>query len=297
MDRLSSMRLLVRVVERSSFTQAAADLGVPRSTATESIRRLERDLGTRLLERTTRHVAPTADGDAYYQRCLSILADVEEAEGALRGAEPSGLLRIEAHGRLTRTFLLPKLNEFLEKYPLIRLQIGQGDRLVDLVREGVDCVIRAGEPNESSMIMRRLGAIPEVTCASPAYLAQYGVPVSPDDLDAHMMVGFVSSRTGAVLPLEFQTEDGLRDVTLPSRITVNDAETLRDLALQNFGLIQAPRYRFKEDFARGRLVEVLSDFPPIPTPLAAFYPQNRQLSPRVRVFLDWVVQVFRDAEF
>jgi len=296
MDRLTAMRLLVRVLDRRSFTVAAADMGIPRSTATEAIRRLEADLGCRLIERTTRHVAPTPDGDAYYRRCLSILADVEDAEGALRGAEPSGVLRVDAPGRLTRTFVLPKLPDFLERHPLITLQIGQGDRLVDLVREGVDCVIRAGEPAESGMIMRRLGAIPEMTCASPAYLARHGVPETPADLDGHEMVGFLSSRTGAVMPLEFQDGGHLAEVTLPSRVTANDAETVRDLAVLGLGLIQAPRYRFREDLASGSLVEVLADFPPPPNPLAAYYPQYRQLSPRVRVFLDWVTQLFADAD-
>ncbi|MBY8976844.1 LysR family transcriptional regulator [Rhodobacteraceae bacterium NNCM2] len=295
-DRLAAMRLFVQVVDRQSFTAAAADLNLPRSTATEAIQRLERDLGARLLERTTRHVTPTLDGDAYYRRCLSILADVEEAESALRGEEPSGLLRIDAHGRLTRTFLLPRLPEFLERYPRLDLHLGQGDRLVDLVREGVDCVIRAGEPSESGMMMRRLAELPELTCASPAYLDRHGVPGSPDNLDGHRMVGFLSSRSGGVLPLEFQINGKVREVTLPSRVTANDAETVRDLAMLGFGLMQAPRYRFDEDFASGTLVEVLAPFPPKPTPVVALYPQNRQLSPRVRAFLDWAAGVFKQAE-
>lgn len=296
MDRLDAMRLLVRVIDRRSFTAAAADLGMPRSTATEAIRRLERDLGCRLLERTTRHVAPTPDGEAYYRRCLSILTDIDEAEGALRGGEPAGLLRIDAHGALTRAFLLPRLPEFLAAYPQITLHIGQGDRLVDLVREGVDCVIRAGEPDDSGMIMRKLPDIPELTCASPDYLARYGIPTSPGDLDGHAMVGFVSSRTGRVMPMEFQTEEGIREVTLPCRVTANEAETAHHLARLGYGLIQAPRYRFREDLARGALVEVLPGHPPPPLPLAAYYPQNRQMSPRVGVFLDWVATVFSAAD-
>ena len=296
MDRLDAMRLFVRVIDRRSFTAAAADLGIPRSTATEAIRRLERDLGSRLMEWTTRHVAPTPDGNAYYRRCLSILADIDEAEGALRGGEPSGVLRIDAHGALTRAFLLPRLPDFLEAYPQISLQIGQGDRLVDLVREGVDCVIRAGEPDDSGLIMRKLPDIPEQTCASPQYLDYHGAPASVDDLDRHQMIGFVSSRTGRVMPMEFQTAEGIKEVTLPCRVTANEAETAHHLARMGYGLIQAPRYRFREDLARGTLVEVLPDHPPPPLPLAAYYPQNRQLSPRVRVFLDWVAGVFAAAD-
>ncbi len=291
------MRLFVRVVELRSFTAAAADRGVPRSTATEAIRRLEETLGSRLLDRTTRHVAPTPDGGAYYQRCIEILADVDEAEGALRGSEPAGRLRVDVHGVLTRTFLLPRLPELLDLYPRLSLQIGQGDRLVDLLREGVDCVIRAGEPDESGMIMRRLAALPEIICAAPAYLARHGVPQTPDDLEGHEMVGFVSSRTGGVLPLEVRSAGRSREITLPARLTANDAETVHHLARLGYGLVQAPRYRFREDLARGRMVEILPDFAPEPMPLVALYPQNRQLSPRVRVFLDWAAGVFRDADF
>ncbi|WP_110749164.1 LysR family transcriptional regulator [Phyllobacterium leguminum] len=296
MDRLDAMRLFIRVIDRRSFTAAAADLEIPRSTATEGIRRLEHDLGSRLLERTTRHVAPTPDGEAYYQRCLSILADIDEAESALRGGVPAGMLRIDAHGSLTRAFLLPRLPEFLDAYPQVVLQLGQGDRLVDLVREGVDCVIRAGEPDDSGMIMRRLPSIPEITCASPRYLERHGVPSSLDDLENHQMIGFMSSRTGRVMPMEFESAQGIREITLPCRVTANDAETLHHLARMGYGIIQAPRYRFREDLARGVLVEVLPDYPPPPLPLAAFYPQNRQLSPRVRIFLDWVTKVFATAD-
>ena len=296
MDRLDRMQLFTRVVERRSFAAAASDLGLARSTVTEAIKQLEGDLGVRLLERTTRHVMPTLDGRAFYQRCLAILAEVDEAENIFRDAQPRGLLRIDAHGFLSRTFLLPRLDEFLRRYPLLDLQIGQGDRLVDLVREGVDCVIRAGEIDDSGLIMRRLGTITEITCASPGYIEGYGMPPSPDRLDGHIAVGFISSRTGHVMPLEFLVGDAVRYVTLPCRLTVNNSDTMVDLARRGFGLIQAPRYRLQQDIDDGSLVEVLADFPPTPTPLSVLYPQNRQLSPRVRVFIDWIADIFAEAE-
>lgn len=295
MDRLDRMQLFVRVVERRSFAAAAADLGLARSTATESIKQLERDLGVRLLERTTRHVATTLDGQAFYDRCTAILSEVEEAENVFRDAQPRGLLRVDAHPLLTQTFLLPRLEEFLERYPLLELQLGQGDRLVDLVREGVDCVIRAGEAEDSGLIMRRLGVITEVTCASPAYLERRGMPASPSALDGHEMVGFVSSRTGHVIPLEFMVEGKPMEVTLPARLTVNNSDTLSDLARRGFGLIQAPRYRLQRDLDERRLVEVLSAHPPSPTPLSALYPQNRHTAPRLRVFLEWISGIFAEA--
>lgn len=289
------MRLFVRIVERGSFTAAAADMALPRSTATEAIRRLEDDLGARLLDRTTRHVAPTLDGQEYYRRCLAILAELEEAESAFRGERPRGLLRIHAHGLMTRTFLLPYLPELLSRYPGIDLHLGQGDRLVDLVREGVDCVIRVGEPDDSGMILRRLGMIEEMTVASPGYLERHGTPKNPDELDGHTMVGFVSSRTGEVMPLEFTAGGRVRQVRLPSRITVDNSDTMAALARLGFGLIQAPRYRFVEDLKAGTLVEVLCEHPPTPTPLSALYPQKQHMAPRLRVFLDWASDLFRTA--
>lgn len=296
MDRLDRMRLFVRVVERGSFTAAAADLDLPRSTATEALKSLEASLGVRLLERTTRHVAPTPDGNDYYRRCVSILAELDEAESALRSAEPRGLLRIDAHGLLTRTVLLPHLPAFLQRYPKIRLHLGQGDRLADLVREGVDCVIRAGEQADSGMIMRRLGTLEEITVASPGYIAEHGLPSSLDDLQGHEMIGFVSSRTGEILPLEFSVGGQRRMVQLPSRVTVNDSDTMAELARLGLGLVQAPRYRFSKDLASGTLVEVLPEAPPSPTPVAALYPQNRQMALRLRVFLDWAAALFGNAK-
>jgi len=296
MDRFDAMRLFIRLVERQSFTAAAADLGIPRSTASEVLRGLEARLGARLLDRTTRHVTPTLDGEDYYRRCVAILAEVEEAEAAMRDAQPRGLLRIDAHPLLTRTFILPHLPDFLARYPQLDLQIGQGDRLVDLVREGIDCVIRSGEPDDSGMILRRLGTVAEITVASPAYLARHGMPAAPDRLDGHQMVAFISSRTGDVLPLEFSVAGGLRHIALPSRVRVNNSDTMAELARLGFGLAQAPRYRFADDLASGVLVEVLADYPPSPTPLSALYPQNRQLALRLRVFLDWISGIFSAAK-
>ena len=287
------MRLFVRLVERQSFTAAAADLGIPRSTASEVLRGLEARLGARLLERTTRHVTPTLDGEDYYRRCVAILAEVEEAETAMRDARPRGLLRIDAHPLLTRTFILPHLPAFLARYPQLELQIGQGDRLVDLVREGIDCVIRSGEPEDSGMILRRLGTIAEITVASPAYLASHGMPMAPDALDGHQMVAFVSSRTGDVLPLEFSVAGALRHVVLPSRVRVNNSDTMADLARLGFGLAQAPRYRFADDLASGALVEVLPDWVGRPMPLHALMPSQRFLPQRLKALVDHLAEALR----
>jgi DNA-binding transcriptional LysR family regulator len=294
MDRFDSLRLFIRVVERGSFTAAAADLGIPRSTATDVIRRLEDRLRARLLDRTTRHVVPTHDGQEFYKRCVAILADIEDAEAVLREAEPHGLLRIDAPGLLTRTFLLPTLPAFMDRYPRIDLQFGQSDRLVDLVREGVDCAIRVGDLVDSGLVQRRLGALEEITVASPAYLERHGVPRTLEELEGHCMVGFLSSRTGEVMPLEFTRKGSVHKALLPTRVSANHSDTTADLARLGFGLIQAPRYRFASELVSGALVEVLPDNPPSPTALSALIAQNRQLSPRLRVFLDWIAGIFRD---
>jgi DNA-binding transcriptional LysR family regulator len=291
MDRFDSMNLLVRVVERQSFSAAASDLGIPRSSATLAIKQFEGRLGVRLLHRTTRHVTPTLEGEIYYKRCKAILAEMEDAEAALTGREVRGLLRIEVHGPMARTFILPELPAFLGRHPALTLHIGEGDRFVDIVREGFDCVIRGGEIADSDMIVRRLGLAREATFASPAYLESHGVPHSLEDLQGHEMIGFASSRTGQVLPLEFTVEGELRTMMLSCRITVTNSDTYANLARLGFGLMQAPRYRYAEDLAAGSLVEVLHEHPPSPTPISVLYPKSRQLSPRVRVFIDWLVEV------
>lgn len=295
MDRFDAMRVFVRVVEQRSFTQAAQDLGLPRSTATDAIKQLETRLGVRLLQRTTRTVSPTLDGEAYYRRCLAILGDIEDAEAAFAGAKPRGLLRVDVQGTLARRFVLPGLPAFLARYPDLELFMGEGDRWVDLVREGVDCVLRVGEPRDTDMVARRVAMLAEVTCASPGYLAEFGVPTSIEALEGHRMVGFRSSATGALLPLEFIKDGVARYVTLPTKLSVTGAESYSAAARLGLGLIQAPRYNLEADLARGTLVEVLPQHPPAPSPVSLLYPRNRQLSPRVRVFIDWLVETFAEA--
>ena len=283
------MELFVRIVERGSFSAAAASLGISRPVATAAIKALEQRLGGRLLQRSTRHVQPTTEGEAYYRRCLAILADVEDAERTAAGAV-TGLVRVDVAAYLARTVLLPALPAFLDSHPGLSVHLGEGERFVDLVREGVDCVVRAGELQDSDMVVRRLGVMMEITCASPSYLAAHGEPASPDALQGHTMVGFVSSRTGQPLPLEFTRGGEAIEVTLPMRLLVGGAETSAAAAVLGLGLVQAPRHRFVDDLASGALVEVLADFRPTPTPISVLYPSHRQLSPRVRVFIDWLVE-------
>ncbi len=275
---------------RRSFTGAAQDLGLPRSTATEVVKQLEKRLGVRLLQRTTRQVTPTLDGEAYYRRCLAILSDVEEAESAFTGAKPSGPLKVDVHGTLARHFLMPGLPRFLAEYPGIQLHLGEGDRLVDLIREGVDCVLRVGEPRDSAMVGKRIALLEEGTFASADYLQKFGTPRRPEELANHRMIGFVSSATGSVMPLELTVDGKLEHFTPPLALSVASGETMVAAAEAGLGLIQVPRYHVE---ARpGTLIEVLADYRPSPTPVSLLYPHNRQLSPRVRVFIDWVTKEF-----
>jgi DNA-binding transcriptional LysR family regulator len=286
------MRVFTRVVERRSFTLAAEDTGLPRSTVTDAVKQLEARLGVRLLQRTTRHVSPTLDGEAYYRRCLTILSDIEDAEGAFAGAKPKGLLRVDVHGRLARHFVLPGLPAFLTEYPDIQLYMSEGDRLVDLIREGIDCVLRVGDLQDSDMIARRVGLLEEVTCASPGYIARFGMPQRLDDLSGHRMIGFWSTAIGGLLPMEFSVAGAIRNVSLPAVVSVNGADTLAAAARLGLGIMQAPRYALEGDLRNGTLVEILPDNPPAPTPVSLLYPRSRQLSPRVRVFIDWLSREF-----
>ncbi len=290
MDRLTTLELFTRVVDRRSFTAAAADMKLSRPVATSAIKALEARLGVRLLQRSTRHVAPTVEGEAYYRRCLAILAEVEDADRSATGAV-AGTLRVDVAGNIARTMLLPGLPQLLARHPDLTVHLSEGERFVDLVRESIDCVVRAGELADSDMVVRRLGLIKEITCASPAYLAEHGTPATPDDLAGHVMVGFVSTRTGAVLPLEFSRGGEVVEVTLPTRLLVSSADASAAAARVGLGLVQAPRHRFANDLASGALVEILTDYPPTATPLSVLYPSTRHLSPRVRVFVDWLIEV------
>jgi DNA-binding transcriptional LysR family regulator len=292
MDRLDAMRLFIRVVERRSFTLAAHDMDIPRSTCTKVIRELELRLGVRLLQRTTRVVRPTLDGEAYYRRCLSILDDIEDAEGAFRGEHPKGLLRVEVQGTLARHFLMPSLPEFFARYPDIELSMSESDRWVDLVQEGVDCVLRYGKLRDSDLVARPVTMLERLTCATPEYVERYGMPTDIATLAGHRMVGIRSVSTGTIMPLEFRVGDEMQALTLPCALSVTGTESYLAGIQLGLGLAQVPRFHVEDDLRQGRLVQLLPDMPPPSAPVSLLYPRTRQLSPRVRVFLDWAAGEF-----
>lgn len=290
MDKFHAMQVFIAVVERGGFTRAAEHLQLPRASVTLSIQQLETHLGARLLQRTTRQVNTTADGDAYYQRCVRLLADLEETESVFSHSQlnPRGKLKLNLQGSIGTAFVIPALPEFSAKYPLIELEIGMGDRLVDLVREGVDCVLRGGELRDSSMIARRVALMTQITCASSGYLAKHGMPRTLDDLAQHQAVNYFSSVTGRSVDFEFMAGEKKHLLAMKGGMAVNDADAYVASAAAGYGLIQVPRYHVAAQLATGSMKEVLPDRRPPPMPASILYPHHRQLSPRVRVFVEWL---------
>ncbi|WP_018410746.1 LysR family transcriptional regulator [Methyloversatilis thermotolerans] len=294
MDRFQAMQVFVRVVDSNSFSRAADSLGLPRATVTTAVQQLESLLQVRLLNRTTRRISLTPDGAAYYERCARILADVEDAESSFRDVSrgPRGKLRIDVPPPIGRQVLIPRLCEFNHRYPDIELAIGMGDRPVDLIRESVDCVIRIGELQDSSLVARRIGTLDTVTCASPGYIERYGEPMSLDELPRHRVVHYFSSRTGRLYELDFVVEGEVTEVKVASRVSVNDGDAYVACGLQGFGLIQPPRFMVQPHLESGALREVLPQWRPSAMPISVVYPHNRHLSPKVRAFVDWVAELF-----
>ena len=295
MDLFHAMRVFNKVVETNSFSLAADSLGLPRASVTTTIQGLEKHLQVRLLNRTTRKLSLTPDGAVYYDRSLRILADVEDIEASFHDEErgPRGRLRIDVPVSIGRLILIPRLREFHHRYPDIDLVIGMNDRPVDLVGEAVDCAIRGGELQDSSLIARRIGTFQCATAASACYLEKYGEPKTLEDLQKnHQAIHFFSSRTGRNFDWDFVVDDLIQSVSVNGQVSVNDGDAYIDLALQGFGLIQGPRYMLTNHFEAGTLKEVLPQWTPAPMPISVVYLQSRHLSHKVRVFVDWVAELF-----
>ncbi|APA88413.1 LysR family transcriptional regulator [Paraburkholderia sprentiae WSM5005] len=294
MDRLQAMQVFTRVVDTNSFTRAAETLDLPRASVTTIIQNLEAFLGTRLMHRTTRRLSLTPDGAAYYERCVRILADVEETEASFQSGnkKPHGKLRIDMPGSIGRLLVIPSLCEFHTRYPDIDLQLGLTDRPVDLLQEGVDCVVRVGALQDSSLVARRIGLFEGVTCASPDYIKRAGMPASLEDLDNHKAVNYFSSRTGRTIDWAFMVNGSEVEVKMKSIVSVNDADAYVTCGLEGFGLIQPALFMVLPHLRSGQLVEVLPELKPLPMPISAVYPHSRHLSPKVRVFVDWIAELF-----
>lgn len=295
MNKLLAMEVFVQVADTGGFTRAAENLKLPKATVSTLIQSLERSLSIKLLNRTTRHVSVTAEGAAYYERCMRILSEVRDAEDCLSQARmsPSGRLRVDAPTGLASEVIIPALSDFLDRYPDIRLELGCSDRQVDLVEEGVDCAIRGGRRmTDSSLIARRVGTMHCATCASPAYLERHGRPLHPGDLVHHRCVNYFSARTGKMFDWYFRKEGEKIQVALSSHIALSDSYAYTAAGLAGLGIVQMADFLMAPMLEDGRFVSILDDWTNEPLPIHVVYPQNRHLSAKVRVFVEWTAELF-----
>ena len=294
MNKLQAMEVFVNVVDSGGFTRAAEIMQLPKATVSTLIQSLEASLAVKLLHRTTRHVSVTADGAAYYERCLRILSDVRDAEESLSRTRlsPSGRLRVDVPTGLAASVLVPALPDFFTRYPDIQMEMGCSDRAVDLVEEGVDCAVRAGQLVDSSLIARRVGILHFVTCAAPSYLERHGRPSHPDELTRHLCVNYFSSKTGKIVDWDFSRGAERVQVALPGNIALNDTTAYTAAGLAGLGIVQMPNFLLEPLLADGTFEQVLAEWSSDSIPVHLVYPQNRHLSAKVRVFVEWVAELF-----
>jgi DNA-binding transcriptional LysR family regulator len=296
MDRLAAMQAFVRVVEAGTFTKAAELMNVPKPTVTRLVQSLESHLQTQLLNRTTRRVTVTADGAAYFDRVLRLLGEMDELEQSMTRAKanPRGRLRIDVPASLAQLLLIPALPDFHARYPDIQLDMGVSDRPVDLMAENVDCVVRGGEITDQSLVARRIGEFHTILSASPTYIRRHGLPQRPQQLEdsGHRVINYFSHRTGRPFPLLFQREGEKLEVNARHTLSVNDSGAALAAGLAGLGIVQSATFMAQPHIASGALVPVLLDWCAETIPLYVVYPPNRHLSTKVRVFVDWVVDLF-----
>ncbi len=292
MDRLDDMLAFIKVVDTKSFTAAADRLNLSKSVVSRRIGELENRLGARLLNRTTRKLSLTEVGQAYYERCSRILADLEEAEQAVADlhAAPRGRLRVNAPVSFGVTHLASAVAEFAERYPLIEIEMDLNDRYVDLVDEGYDVAIRIGRLRDSSLIARRLAPARLALCASPAYLIKHGTPQTPDDLVNHQCLIYTNLPSPDVWQLQVGGET--RSVRVSGPVRGNNGDLLRDAAIAGAGIILSPTFLCGQALSAGTLLSFMADALPSDSSVNAVYPQSRHLSPKVRVFVDFLIQRF-----
>ncbi len=286
MDVLEGMRAFTRVVEQQGFAAAARDMGVSRSMVNKQVIKLEDELGAQLLRRSTRQVTPTETGMAFYARCQQILADVDEAFGAVRALQdnPTGNLRINAPMSLGTLHLSGVLAEFMTRYPEVRVELVLNDRFVDPLEEGFDVTVRVGEAVYStSLVTQEIVSTPRVLCCSPSYTARYGLPREPQDLKAHRALHYGYQASGNV----WRLTDGDQIVSVPVDCAMwsNNGQVLRDAAIAGQGIALLPTFIIGDALQQGALETVLADYAPLPSSLLVLYPRHRHLSAKVQLFV------------
>ncbi|CAI8759014.1 LysR family transcriptional regulator [Pseudomonas chlororaphis] len=298
MDRIQAMQIFVRVAKAGSFIQAAQTLSLPASTVTSSVKNLEKHLQVRLLNRTTRRVSLTPEGSQYLAQCREILELIEHTETSLTNSvkRPQGRLRVDMPGGIAHSIVMPNLQDFYQRYPDVYLMIGVNDRQVDLVHEGVDCVIRMGKLDDSTLVARPLGQFRWVTCASASYLRGYGTPQTPEDLSHHRAIHYFSGRSRQAGEMRFAHGSEKFSVQVNGAAAVNETGLYIKMCLEGFGLVQLAENVVAEHLREGRLVEVLADWRPDSVPVHLLYPHQRFLSPAVSAFADWISELVRDGD-
>ncbi|WP_397411391.1 LysR substrate-binding domain-containing protein [Polaromonas sp.] len=295
MDKFSAMQAFVRVVEAGTFTKAADSMAMPKATVTRLIQTLEQELDTKLLNRTTRRVTVTADGAAYFERAGRLLSDMEELESSMSRAKasPRGRLKVDIPASLGMAVIIPALPDFYARYPDIQIELGVSDRPVDILAENVDCVIRGGEITDQSLVARRIGEFYLMSCASPAYLKRHGVPVHPRELErTHKLIRYFSPRDGKLYNVTLHKDGDMVEVTGQHQLAVNDSNAGVAAALAGLGVLQTLTFLVQHHISSGALEPLFGGWCSEPKPIHVVYPPNRHLSNKVRVFVDWIAELF-----
>jgi len=295
MDQLLALRVFVRIADARSFAKAADTLNLPRSSVSKLLQDLEQHLGTKLVERSTRALTITPQGEAYRDHALSLLADLDLMDAAAADARisPRGRLRVDVGSSLANVVIIPALPDFRARYPDIDLLLGVNDRTVDLIGEGIDCVIRGGALSDTSLIARKLCNLDSVTCATPAYLAEHGVPTHPSEIEsAHLAISYFFPQTGKSLPLHFTKGTDACEVNPRSAVSVSESTAHTEALLAGLGIGQTLRFSARPHLDAGRLVPVLEDWTQPSHPLHLVYPATRHPSAKLRAFADWAVEIF-----
>lgn len=293
MDRIQQMQVFQRVAELGSFVRSAEQLGLPKTCVSEAVQQLEARLNVRLLNRTTRRVELTQDGQNYYQRCVELLADFDELQQLFQQQpqQLSGVLRIDMPVNLSRELVIPALPDFLAQHPQLQIQLSSTDRRVDLIAEGFDAVVRVGQLTSSSLIARPLSQLTLVNCVSPAYLAKFGSPKTLDDLKGHSLVFYSQQLAGKPDGFEYLQDGKTKFWPMTGAVTVNNAEAYTAACLAGLGIIQVPDVGVRNLVQQGRLVKVLPQYQPAAMPVSVLYAHRRQLSRRLKVFIDWLQEL------
>ena len=295
MDRFDAMRAFARVVEAGSFTKAAQTLHMSKTTVTQLIQQLESRLRVRLLHRTTRKLGVTPDGAVYYERVIRLLADMEDAENSLSSAAmtPRGRLRVDVPSPLARLILVPALPAFHARYPDIQIDMGVSDRVVDLIGDNVDCVLRGGQITDQSLIARHVGDLQIGVYVAPSYVERLGAPAHPRELQNtdHCIVGFLSSRTSKIDPLVLCSENERIEITGNYVLAVDDGNAYLEAGLVGLGVIALPNYMVAAHQAVGALIPLFTQWRISPMPLYLAFPPNRHVNAKLRVFIDWIVEL------